>query len=49
MDVEAASRGTTVYLVGRRIDMLPELLGSSMDSRRQKKARYRADIYLMSC
>jgi len=35
MDVEAASRGTTVYLVGRRIDMLPELLGSSMDARRR--------------
>jgi exoribonuclease R len=29
MDTEAAARGTTVYLVGRRIDMLPELLGSS--------------------
>ena len=30
MDREAAKRGTTVYLVDRRIDMLPELLGSSM-------------------
>jgi len=29
MDKEAAKRGTTVYFVNRRIDMLPELLGSS--------------------
>lgn len=29
MDEEAASRGTTVYLVDKRIDMLPSLLGTS--------------------
>lgn len=29
LDTEAANRGTTVYLTDRRIDMLPELLGSS--------------------
>lgn len=29
MDKEAASRGTTVYLVDKRIDMLPALLGTS--------------------
>jgi hypothetical protein len=32
MDDEAASRGTTVYLVDKRIDMLPSLLGTSMNS-----------------
>lgn len=29
MDEEAAKRGTTVYLVDKRIDMLPALLGTS--------------------
>lgn len=29
MDEEAAKRGTTVYLVDKRIDMLPSLLGTS--------------------
>lgn len=29
MDDEAARRGTTVYLVDKRIDMLPGLLGTS--------------------
>jgi exosome complex exonuclease DIS3/RRP44 len=29
MDEEAASRGTSVYLVNKRIDMLPSLLGTS--------------------
>src|SRR5690242_9446057 len=29
MDGEAAERGTTVYLVNKRIDMLPKLLGES--------------------
>jgi hypothetical protein len=32
MDIEASERGTTVYLVDRRIDMLPSLLGTSMYS-----------------
>lgn len=29
MDSEAQRRGTTVYLVDKRIDMLPSLLGTS--------------------
>ncbi|GAO49346.1 RNB-domain-containing protein [Saitoella complicata NRRL Y-17804] len=32
MDDEAASRGTTVYLVDKRIDMLPHLLGTDLCS-----------------
>jgi exosome complex exonuclease DIS3/RRP44 len=32
MDVEAATRGTTVYLVDKRIDMLPMLLGTDLCS-----------------
>lgn len=32
MDAEAASRGTTVYLVDKRIDMLPPLLGTNLCS-----------------
>ncbi|XP_055847363.1 exosome complex exonuclease RRP44 [Episyrphus balteatus] len=32
LDMEAASRGTTVYLVGKRIDMVPELLSSNLCS-----------------
>ncbi|XP_075146089.1 exosome complex exonuclease RRP44-like protein Dis3 [Haematobia irritans] len=32
LDKEAASRGTTVYLVGKRIDMVPELLSSNLCS-----------------
>ncbi|CAG8798490.1 12701_t:CDS:10 [Gigaspora margarita] len=34
LDEEAANRGTTVYLVNKRIDMLPELLGSNLCSLR---------------
>lgn len=34
MDEEAASRGTTVYLVDKRIDMLPALLGTNLCSLR---------------
>ncbi|KAG8212995.1 hypothetical protein J3R82DRAFT_11381 [Butyriboletus roseoflavus] len=34
MDSEAASRGTTVYLVDKRIDMLPALLGINLCSLR---------------
>lgn len=34
MDAEAASRGTTVYLVDKRIDMLPGLLGTNLCSLR---------------
>jgi hypothetical protein len=32
IDREAAARGTTVYLVDKRIDMLPELLGTNLCS-----------------
>ncbi|KAI9674694.1 MAG: exosome catalytic subunit dis3 [Caeruleum heppii] len=32
MDTEAAARGTTVYLVDKRIDMLPMLLGTDLCS-----------------
>ncbi|KAK4050698.1 exosome catalytic subunit dis3 [Microbotryomycetes sp. JL201] len=34
MDAEAASRGTTVYMVDKRIDMLPSLLGTNLCSLR---------------
>lgn len=32
MDDEASARGTTVYLVDKRIDMLPMLLGTDLCS-----------------
>ncbi len=39
MDTEAASRGTTVYLVDKRIDMLPALLGTNLCSLRPNVER----------
>ncbi|KAJ3075851.1 hypothetical protein HDU99_001459 [Rhizoclosmatium hyalinum] len=39
MDLEAATRGTTVYLVDRRIDMLPSLLGTNLCSLRSNVER----------
>jgi len=39
MDDEAASRGTTVYLVDKRIDMLPSLLGTNLCSLRSNVER----------
>ena len=39
MDSEAASRGTTVYLVDKRIDMLPALLGTNLCSLRPRVER----------
>jgi len=39
MDAEAASRGTTVYLVDKRIDMLPHLLGTNLCSLRSHVER----------
>ena len=39
MDSEAASRGTTVYLVDKRIDMLPALLGTNLCSLRPNVER----------
>ena len=39
MDQEAARRGTTVYLVDKRIDMLPSLLGTNLCSLRENVDR----------
>ncbi|KAL0075876.1 hypothetical protein J3Q64DRAFT_1773142 [Phycomyces blakesleeanus] len=39
MDDEAASRGTSVYLVDKRIDMLPGLLGTNLCSLRSNVER----------
>ncbi|XP_068183620.1 exosome complex exonuclease RRP44 [Antennarius striatus] len=39
LDKEAASRGTTVYLCGKRIDMVPELLSSNLCSLRSNVDR----------
>lgn len=40
MDTEASIRGTTVYLVDRRIDMLPPLLGTDLCSLKPFVERY---------
>ena len=40
MDAEATSRGTTVYLVDKRIDMLPSLLGTDLCSLKPNVERY---------
>lgn len=40
MDKEAASRATTVYLVDKRIDMVPELLSSNLCSLRGNETRF---------
>ena len=40
MDSEAAARGTTVYLVDKRIDMLPPLLGTDLCSLQPYVERY---------
>lgn len=40
MDAEATSRGTTVYLVDKRIDMLPSLLGTDLCSLKPNIERY---------
>ena len=40
MDDEASSRGTTVYLVDKRIDMLPPLLGTDLCSLKPYVERY---------
>uniref|UniRef100_T1JCD6 Protein DIS3 homolog n=1 Tax=Strigamia maritima TaxID=126957 RepID=T1JCD6_STRMM len=39
LDVEAAHRGTTVYLVDKRIDMVPQLLSSNLCSLRPNEDR----------
>ncbi|XP_061082599.1 exosome complex exonuclease RRP44 [Conger conger] len=40
LDQEAASRGTTVYLCEKRIDMVPELLSSNLCSLRSNVERF---------
>ena len=40
MDIEASTRGTTVYLVDKRIDMLPMLLGTDLCSLKPHVERY---------
>ncbi|ESN99274.1 hypothetical protein HELRODRAFT_189048 [Helobdella robusta] len=40
LDSEAASRGTTVYLIDKRIDMVPELLSSNLCSLRGGEERF---------
>lgn len=40
MDKEAASRATTLYLVDKRIDMVPELLSSNLCSLRGNEERF---------
>lgn len=40
IDKEAASRATTVYLVDKRIDMVPELLSSNLCSLRGNEVRF---------
>ncbi|MED6242506.1 exosome catalytic subunit dis3, partial [Ataeniobius toweri] len=40
LDKEAANRGTTVYLCGKRIDMVPELLSSNLCSLRSNVERF---------
>lgn len=40
MDAEASARGTTVYLVDKRIDMLPPLLGTDLCSLQPYVERY---------
>ncbi|CAL1288476.1 unnamed protein product [Larinioides sclopetarius] len=40
IDHEAAMRGTTVYLVDKRIDMVPELLSSNLCSLRGNEERF---------
>uniref|UniRef100_A0AAY4E8K5 RNB domain-containing protein n=1 Tax=Denticeps clupeoides TaxID=299321 RepID=A0AAY4E8K5_9TELE len=40
LDQEAANRGTTVYLCGKRIDMVPELLSSNLCSLRSDVERF---------
>jgi exosome complex exonuclease DIS3/RRP44 len=44
MDDEAKSRGTTVYLVDKRIDMLPMMLGTDLCSLVGGKDRYAVSV-----
>lgn len=47
IDLEGSSRGTTVYLCDRRIDMLPELLSGNLCSLRGNEERL-ATFHLIS-
>lgn len=50
MDAEAASRGTTVYLVDKRVDMLPHLLGTNLCSLRPYVERLAFSVlWVRSC
>lgn len=40
IDKEASERSTSVYLCGRRIDMLPEMLSSNLCSLKKGEFRY---------
>lgn len=40
LDIEAQNRGTTVYLIDRRIDMFPSLISSDIASLHANKDRY---------
>eukprot|EP01125_Pyxidicula_operculata_P009607 TRINITY_DN3156_c0_g3_i1.p1 TRINITY_DN3156_c0_g3~~TRINITY_DN3156_c0_g3_i1.p1 ORF type:complete len:1138 (-),score=238.79 TRINITY_DN3156_c0_g3_i1:21-3404(-) len=44
LDVEARSRGTSVYLSDRRIDMLPALLSEKLCSLREKQDRFAVSV-----
>lgn len=48
MDHEAAARGTTVYLVDKRIDMLPALLGTNLCSLRPHVERLAFSVIWVS-
>lgn len=48
MDKEAAARGTTVYLVDKRIDMLPALLGTNLCSLRPHVERLAFSVIWVS-
>ena len=44
LDAESAARGTTVYLVDRRLDMLPALLSEHLCSLRQGQDRLAVSV-----
>lgn len=48
MDNEAAARGSTVYLVDKRIDMLPALLGTNLCSLRPHVERLAFSVIWVS-
>lgn len=48
MDAEAKLRGTTVYLVDKRIDMLPMMLGTDLCSLVGGRERYAVSVLWVS-